>query len=413
MVRIYFVLFIVSSLALLSSCEKGADKITSDRTESRSYEFTENGCATGKQSFSSNGEMCAALQNDALNKGCAPNLRERYFKAQCPGQTFKPENPTPPPPVTPPEPALPVEPPAPVNPVVPPAPVTLYPHDTNIVFVRRSNPDLKVCDRIVNRAPLSEMARGLMINSVKEGGADDSALDYYRKLAKRDIAIKVELQEIKKVADPSIFYIEIGVGVQPLIPFKILGFDISGEEAALRKIQSLLQSETKELVLTDDEECAAANPDLNLVREIQSDGLRWSGQFGYADRILLPDAKIQYYSYENQKCSVVRELTLKDLSSKMDRELPVGKIRVGYQTVGTHAIMLDFYQNKDSRFTYVDGLILHDFQTDEVNRVEKAINILSDSGRVLKITDAKECEDLKQPEGPFYFRRYGADIPNP
>ncbi len=399
MVRIYFVLFIISSLTLLSSCQKDADNITSDRTESRSYEFTENGCATGKQSFASKDELCAALQNETLNKGCALSLRERYFKGQCPGQVFKPVLPAPPAPTPTPQPAPPTPEPA------PPVPAALYPHDTNIVFVRRSKPEVNVCDRIVNRASLSEIARGLMMNGAREGGASEAALDYFRKLEKKNIQINIKLKESKDAQPDSTHYLEVGVSVAPLISREIYGLTISGSQQSINNIQTLLQSETKELLITDDEDCLATNRALNLVRDVQNKGLQWSGQFGFGDRILLPDAMIQQYSYQNQKCVLTQELSLKELSAKTDQQLPLEKIEVGYQPIGRNILRLEFFQNKGSGLTYADSVTLYDFKFDGFNRIEKAVSTLSESGKVLKMTDAKECEDLNQPDGPFYLEK--------
>ena len=60
------------------------------KSESLGYDFTVNGCPTGKREFSSRAEMCQALQNNTLNGGCALVSREEFFKEQCPGQTFNP-----------------------------------------------------------------------------------------------------------------------------------------------------------------------------------------------------------------------------------------------------------------------------------------------------------------------------------
>lgn len=75
----------------------GGDSHTNvSKTESRSYEFTENGCKTGKQQFDSLEGLCKGLQNNELNKGCAHTSRELYFEQQCPGQKFEKVTPVPP-----------------------------------------------------------------------------------------------------------------------------------------------------------------------------------------------------------------------------------------------------------------------------------------------------------------------------
>lgn len=50
-----------------------------------SYDFTENGCATGKHEFGSAAELCEGLRNEELNRGCAFGSRVDYARAQkCP-----------------------------------------------------------------------------------------------------------------------------------------------------------------------------------------------------------------------------------------------------------------------------------------------------------------------------------------
>lgn len=58
-------------------------------TENYSYQFQSNGCDTKKHEFASMNELCAAIQDEDLNSGCAQNLRANYFKDHCPG-TFIP-----------------------------------------------------------------------------------------------------------------------------------------------------------------------------------------------------------------------------------------------------------------------------------------------------------------------------------
>lgn len=62
-----------------------------------SYELSENGCSTGAHEFSSGSDedtqrqICSALQDEELNKGCAQDLRRIQFEETCPGQTFTPK----------------------------------------------------------------------------------------------------------------------------------------------------------------------------------------------------------------------------------------------------------------------------------------------------------------------------------
>ena len=66
---------------------------TVNKTESLSYEFTINGCGTGKQQFTSIPEKCDGLQDATRNKGCALESRKTYFALECKNQTFKETNP--------------------------------------------------------------------------------------------------------------------------------------------------------------------------------------------------------------------------------------------------------------------------------------------------------------------------------
>ena len=58
-----------------------------------SYEYSVNGCETGRHEFNGTPEevrrsICSALQNEGLNKGCAREFRVKAFEEKCPGQTF-------------------------------------------------------------------------------------------------------------------------------------------------------------------------------------------------------------------------------------------------------------------------------------------------------------------------------------
>lgn len=65
---------------LLVGCNK------EQKSESYSYDLSLNGCATGKHTFSSKGEMCAALKDDVRNNNCAYSLRKQTFESNgCPG----------------------------------------------------------------------------------------------------------------------------------------------------------------------------------------------------------------------------------------------------------------------------------------------------------------------------------------
>ncbi len=49
------------------------------------YQYSYNGCDTGEHKFDSVDGLCASLQSDSANRGCAESIREQSFKSQCPG----------------------------------------------------------------------------------------------------------------------------------------------------------------------------------------------------------------------------------------------------------------------------------------------------------------------------------------
>lgn len=99
-------LLAAASICLLSvACSKSDDKKSDEsRRESQLYvySFEYNGCKTGEHQFNSIEALCAGLQDEALNKGCAQGMREDEFNFKsCPG-TFSPKmKPTPAPHTTP------------------------------------------------------------------------------------------------------------------------------------------------------------------------------------------------------------------------------------------------------------------------------------------------------------------------
>jgi hypothetical protein len=96
-------LLVLPALGLLAACTvhtgvsdwSAADTPGGGTTKSssitKSYEYTENGCPTGKHVFTGSDssavqqQYCDALENDKLNGGCAEDLRQIAFNANCPG----------------------------------------------------------------------------------------------------------------------------------------------------------------------------------------------------------------------------------------------------------------------------------------------------------------------------------------
>jgi hypothetical protein len=78
--RISFCTFLLASAALLAACGHGDDKTTiSSSTQNLSYDYVENQCDTGSHSADSHDQLCNNLKDDALNKGCAYDLRKQAF----------------------------------------------------------------------------------------------------------------------------------------------------------------------------------------------------------------------------------------------------------------------------------------------------------------------------------------------
>ena len=89
------VLFL-TACGILSSDEDGP----SAKSEAWEYEYSENGCSTGKVTGSTKAQQCEALKDDARNKFCAKSTRETVFKEIC-SDNGGGSNPTPTPTPTP------------------------------------------------------------------------------------------------------------------------------------------------------------------------------------------------------------------------------------------------------------------------------------------------------------------------
>lgn len=75
-------------LTLLAVVFTGCSSDNENKDESLSYEFSYNGCSTGRHEFNSKAAMCEGLQDDDLNNYCAIGMRASHFDANCPGKTF-------------------------------------------------------------------------------------------------------------------------------------------------------------------------------------------------------------------------------------------------------------------------------------------------------------------------------------
>ncbi len=84
--KMILVSIIAGVATMLSACNQSVSASSQDI----SYDLTQNQCPTGKHSFSNNGDLCAALQDNSLNHNCALDLRQQRFETDCPGATFSP-----------------------------------------------------------------------------------------------------------------------------------------------------------------------------------------------------------------------------------------------------------------------------------------------------------------------------------
>nr|BFD67906.1 hypothetical protein HAGR004_29280 [Bdellovibrio sp. HAGR004] len=75
-------LMILGTLWMLAACS------AESKDESFSYQFSYNGCDTGKQTFNSLNAYCDGLRDEARNKSCAYSLRYDTFTAKCPGRIW-------------------------------------------------------------------------------------------------------------------------------------------------------------------------------------------------------------------------------------------------------------------------------------------------------------------------------------
>ncbi len=80
-----FFLFLYSLGLLFISC---VPNIPNTNTQSFSYDYTENGCPTGNQTFRSREEMCDGLKSDTRNNYCAQTLRYQRFQEDCPDRSW-------------------------------------------------------------------------------------------------------------------------------------------------------------------------------------------------------------------------------------------------------------------------------------------------------------------------------------
>ena len=87
-------LMIVAILSLASAQAFAGGKIVytwgeseySTHSQTYTYQYSVNGCDTGKHTFHSTKEYCEGLANDRLNNGCAVEFRCQAFNKNCADQ---------------------------------------------------------------------------------------------------------------------------------------------------------------------------------------------------------------------------------------------------------------------------------------------------------------------------------------
>jgi hypothetical protein len=90
--KVMSIVLLIALGSVFSACSVSTDKDgvqAQAKSQSLSYDLSENNCDTGNHSFSSAGDYCNGLQNDSLNNGCALSLRQAQFQTDCPGSTFR------------------------------------------------------------------------------------------------------------------------------------------------------------------------------------------------------------------------------------------------------------------------------------------------------------------------------------
>lgn len=105
MKKYYTFIILISVFIFVQSCSSSSNSTSGPTTKKateasykESYDFTENGCNTGKHEFfgasveESQKSLCEALQNEYLNKRCAQNLRYQMFKQKCQGYSWNPSD---------------------------------------------------------------------------------------------------------------------------------------------------------------------------------------------------------------------------------------------------------------------------------------------------------------------------------
>ena len=84
----------VTTLSLLTvvfvACQAKRNAVTDqDDSTTLTYRLSQNGCDTGKHTFTSLESYCAGLANDAANNHCAVELRTELFAKNCKGSTAR------------------------------------------------------------------------------------------------------------------------------------------------------------------------------------------------------------------------------------------------------------------------------------------------------------------------------------
>jgi hypothetical protein len=88
MLRRSHLLFAAASAGALAVTSCGMEFRSDDhpfdqREKLYTYQFSDNGCDTGKRQFEKHDEYCKALIDDAANRDCAHDLRQAQWDKSC------------------------------------------------------------------------------------------------------------------------------------------------------------------------------------------------------------------------------------------------------------------------------------------------------------------------------------------
>lgn len=402
--RLSIVILLTQFVLCLCSCTKSSGNQNEtnngqggsgggNKTESFSYDLTYNDCKTEKHTFSSKQEMCDGLKDESLNKGCAQQLREDYFKLNCPGQEFKPQ----PQKVE----TTPVE--KPKDPVVsaPTPDHTASPGpaqdlksvgDTQIIFVRPSIYGSDVCDKIINRSTLFEIAKKSLSSIITK---DTQTQD-----AQFSISLENTGLDITYLTPSSGMYLSfLSIGSTPIQ--KDQNDKIINLYQSLKYYFGSSRTAAPDIYFTDNLKCAKKNDKLYYVEDfLEYNTPRSISLFQYGYKELSLNSNIEIISEVDGNCTVTQKLSTRQLVAKDE-----SSISLGYQSYGggNRSIELETYKDSNNPVTKFDKVASITLSSNR-QIADRLVDYLSQTEKPLKLTNSAQCEDQTQIAGPFYIK---------